>query len=87
MIGRGVFQNPFCFEKTPTEHNKNELIDLLKYHLDLYDQDDENIRPPFDTLKRFFKIYINSFPGASDLRVKLMDSKTTLEVREILKSA
>ena len=35
-------------------------------------------------LHRFFKIYVKGFPGASDLRVKLMATKSTEEVREIL---
>ena len=26
MIGRGVFHNPFCFEKTPRAHDREELI-------------------------------------------------------------
>ena len=83
MIGRGIFANPFCFEKTPKTHNREQLITLLRYHLDLFDK--ETIQP-FEPLKRFFKIYINNFPGASDIRVKLMDCKTTNEVRSILDS-
>ncbi len=35
MIGRGVFQNPYCFTNhTPT---REELMELLKMHLDLYE--------------------------------------------------
>src|SRR5699024_5275799 len=30
MIGRGVFKNPFAFEKDPREHNREELLDLLR---------------------------------------------------------
>src|SRR5690554_4639126 len=37
MIGRGIFKNPFAFEKEPKEHTTKELLDLLRYHLDLYD--------------------------------------------------
>ena len=39
---------------------------------------------PYEPLKHFFKVYINSFDGASDLRVKLMDCKTTDELRAVL---
>ena len=36
MIGRGIFENPYCFTNhTPT---KAELMELLKLHLDLYDE-------------------------------------------------
>ena len=83
MIGRGVFANPFCFEKEPREHSKEELVELLKYHLDLFD---EYKLMTFDPLKRFFKIYISGFYGASDIREKLMACKDTNEVREILNS-
>lgn len=38
MIGRGVFENPFCF----TDHTgtTEELLELLDYHLDLFDAAD-----------------------------------------------
>ena len=38
----------------------------------------------FNPLKRFFKIYIHNFPGASDLRDKLMHTTSTIEVRDII---
>lgn len=82
MIGRGVFHNPFCFEKTPREHSREELLDLMRYHLDLYDKYE---LAPYDPLKHFYKIYINNFPGASDLRAKLMETKSTAEAREVLR--
>ena len=84
MIGRGVFDNPFVFEKIPKQHTKEELIGLLKFHLDLYDEHySKNLAKSskFDPLKRFFKIYIRDFPGASDLRNQLMQTKNTAEVR------
>jgi tRNA-dihydrouridine synthase len=82
MIGRGVFANPFCF--TDHEPTKEELLDLFYYHLDLYDERATKIHYPYEPLKHFFKVYINSFDGASDLRVKLMDCKTTAELRQVL---
>ncbi len=82
MIGRGVFANPFCFSSHQPSHN--ELIDLLFYHLDLFDKSQQNQARKFEPLKTFFKIYINNFPGASDLRAKLMQTKSTDEVRQII---
>ncbi len=81
MIGRGVFQNPYCFEKTPQEHTREELLDLMRYHLDLYEKYELH---PYDPLKHFYKIYVNNFPGASDLRAKLMQTKTIAEARELI---
>lgn len=84
MIGRGVFHNPFAFEKTPRAHSSEELIELLKYQLDLYDTYHNQTGRPFDTLKRFFKIYIRDFDGAAQLRDRLMHSHSTVEVRTLI---
>jgi len=85
MIGRGVFTNPFCFEKSPRDHNREELMELLMYHLDLFDSYEAKLAPrKFEPLKRFFKIYINNFEGAADIRARLMTAKTTAEVRHII---
>ncbi|MBR3256236.1 tRNA-dihydrouridine synthase family protein [Candidatus Saccharibacteria bacterium] len=114
MIGRGVFQNPYCFTNhTPTQE---ELISLLKMHLDLYNElasgvlrnirdngsgiasaarNDEPARsgseklrsrvPSYESLKHYFKIYINNFPGAKEIRAKLMETHSVAEARAIMK--
>ena len=84
MIGRGVFHNPFAFEHAPTTHSKEELLSLLRLQLDLYDTWQPQLGRPFETLKRFFKIYVRDFPGASELRDQLMQTKSTDEVRKLL---
>ena len=84
MIGRGVFKNPFAFEKEPKKHTSKELLDLLRYHLELFDQYQEELERPFKTLHRFFKIYVRDFRGASELRTRLMETESTDEVRELL---
>lgn len=99
MIGRGVFENPYCF--TNHQATQAELLELLNFHLDLFDTKDAELKAKraqalsdgldtevrglaFEPLKRFFKIYIHSFAGASELRAKLMETKNTAEVRRIL---
>ncbi len=84
MIGRGIFHNPFAFEHESAVHDRDELLDLLRLQLDLYDTYSHLTQRPFDTLKRFFKIYVNSFDGAAELRDKLMHTKSTDEVRALL---
>lgn len=71
-------------EYSSTIHHKSELIALLHYHLDLFDHYQPTLGRPFETLKRFFKIYIRDFDGAKELREKLMHTTTTDEVRSIL---
>ncbi|KRN99280.1 tRNA dihydrouridine synthase [Companilactobacillus kimchiensis] len=85
MIGRGVFANPFAFEKEPQTHSLTELLDLLKMQLDLFDDFSQKYDlPRFPSLKRFFKIYARPELGATDLRNKMMDAKNTDDVRQIL---
>lgn len=84
MIGRGIFKNPFAFEKDPQAHSPEELIDLLRLQLDLQEKYAEQVPRSITGLHRFFKIYIKGFPGANDLRIRLMNTKSIAEVREIL---
>jgi len=85
MIGRGVFHNPFAFEIDKREHTREELLELLKLHLNLHDKYSSELEPrKFDPLKRYFKIYIRDFPGAGELRDQLMHTKNTTEARTIL---
>ncbi|WP_367378520.1 tRNA dihydrouridine synthase [Enterococcus gilvus] len=84
MIGRGIFKNPYAFEKEAKEHSPEELIGLLRLQLDLQDRYAEKVPRSIVGLHRFFKIYVKGFPGANDLRVRLMNTKSTAEVREIL---
>lgn len=81
MIGRGIFQNPFAFEEEPKEHSPEELFDLLRLQLDLYDQYSEIEYKPFKPLRRFFKIYVREVKGAAKLRQALMEANTTDEAR------
>ncbi|MBP6038328.1 MAG: tRNA-dihydrouridine synthase family protein [Candidatus Saccharimonas sp.] len=90
MIGRGVFANPFCFRdeqervvENPS-NKKSDLIQLLCYHLDQFDLYQPQMGRPFETLKRFFKIYIRDFDGASTLRDKMMHCNSTDDVRSVL---
>ncbi len=66
------------------DDRSGELIALLHSHLDLFDQHQSQLHRPFETLKRFFKIYIRDFEGAAELRDTLMHTKSTSEVREVL---
>ncbi len=84
MIGRGVFLNPYTFEENPREHTRKEMLDLLRLQLELYEKYADQTGRPFDTLKRFFKIYIRDFEGAAELRDKLMHTKDTDEVRALI---
>lgn len=82
MIGRGVFQNPYCF----TDHlaTREELAELLKLHLTLYS---EYKMKSYEPLKHFFKIYINNFAGATEIRARLMETHSVEEAWAVINSA
>lgn len=84
MIGRGIFHNPFAFEKEPREHTSEELLDLFRLHLSLYEKYSNEETQQFKALRRFFKIYIRGIKGASQLRHKLMSTEKIDEARELL---
>ena len=84
MIGRGIFHNPYAFEKEPREHTSKELLGLLRLHLSLFDKYSKEESRLFKPLRRFFKIYIRGIRGASELRHQLMQTNTTDEARALL---
>jgi nifR3 family TIM-barrel protein len=87
MIGRGIFHNPFVF--TQSKHidqlSARERVDLLLKHARLFVATWGEKRN-FQVLKRFFKIYVNNFEGAVELRAKLMETNSLGEVEVVCKS-
>ncbi|EUK62386.1 tRNA dihydrouridine synthase B [Staphylococcus aureus M0269] len=84
MIGRGIFHNPFAFEKEPHEHTSKELLDLLRLHLSLFNKYEKDEIRQFKSLRRFFKIYVRGIRGASELRHQLMNTQSIAEARALL---
>ncbi|HDY9539928.1 tRNA dihydrouridine synthase [Staphylococcus argenteus] len=84
MIGRGIFHNPFAFEKEPREHTSKELLDLLRLHLSLFNKYEKDEIRQFKNLRRFFKIYVRGIRGASELRHQLMNTQSIAEARALL---
>ncbi|HHV8920759.1 TPA: tRNA dihydrouridine synthase [Staphylococcus aureus] len=84
MIGRGIFHNPFAFEKEPREHTSKELLDLLRLHLSLFNKYEKDEIRQFKSLRRFFKIYVRGIRGASELRHQLMNTQSIAEARTLL---
>ncbi len=146
MIGRGVFQDPYCFAPTTHQpscqlaepaglpafsdsahfssailtspyvhtarsvsqrenaHNlelrsgcqcpsvwdsvsREDRIKLLVRHIELHDEIYPNAERPFSPLKKFAKVYISGFPGASELRDRIMHTNTVAEALEVLENA
>ena len=55
MIGRGIFNNPFAFEKEPREHTSKELLNLFRLHLSLFEKYSSDESQQFKRLRRFLR--------------------------------
>lgn len=86
MIGRGVFQNPWIFNKNIDEEKitVQQRITLFTKHINLFDKTWSDKNPSL--LKKFCKTYISNFPDALNLREKIMECTKTSEMLAILES-
>ncbi len=87
MIGRGVFHNPWIFDPKidPNDLSTELKVQKLIEHIQLFDQtwgDEKH----FAVMKKCFKMYLNNFPGASEIRAKLMSCTTAEECIDILRN-
>jgi len=96
MIGRGVFGNPWFFsETTPSadchpsleKEGKGEVISkkltALLEHTKLFEKllgKEKN----FSVMKKHYKAYVHGFDGAKELRIKLMETNSYREVKELI---
>lgn len=86
MVGRGIFSDPYCFAQTsPWQKMPSaQKIALYKKQVELFATEWPNGEKKFDTLKRFAKVYVMGFDGASDMRVSIMATKSTKELLVVL---
>lgn len=84
MIGKGVFYNPWVFERIPLHHTSVESLELLLKHTKLY-CDTYPSPHRFPAMKKYFKIYVRSFSGATTLIKQLMETKSFEEVETLIK--
>lgn len=89
MIGRGVFHDPFAFtEKSPWEQwTKQQKLELFVKHIKLWDKTWKNGEYKFEVLKKFAKIYIHEFDGASELRAEFMNTNKPQSAVRLLELA
>ncbi|MGH7203310.1 MAG: tRNA dihydrouridine synthase, partial [Candidatus Levyibacteriota bacterium] len=85
MIGRGIFANPWMFnrEEGAKERGIAERVGLYKKHIELY-KETWGEGKHFASLKKFAKTYISNFPDASNLREKLMEAKNIQDLLDTL---
>jgi tRNA-dihydrouridine synthase len=86
MIGRGILHDPFAFAAdSPWEGwDKRQKLELFRQHIELFVETYKDSERRFEPLRKFCKLYINGFDGASELRAAFMDTKTPQEALELL---
>ncbi len=85
MIGRGIFENPYLFSGTMTLSDKTpeEKMRLLLAHMQMWIETWGDTKH-FPILRKFFKVYASGFPGAQDLRIRLMETQTPEETKQVV---
>ncbi len=86
MIGRGIFKNPWLFNTSIDGKSMNERLDTLQEHIKLFELAWGDTRH-FAILRRFFKIYLSDFRGASELRQRMMETNNFEEAYELIAMA
>ena len=87
MIGRGIFDNLWVFNKK-TDQSKipyQEKLKLLEEHITLFDKTWGKTKN-FSIMKKFYKIYLSGAPNVKDVRIEIMKLKTAEETLKFLKS-
>lgn len=84
MIGRGIFGNPWRFNKEIDRDliSIQERLQVMLEHTKLF----EELLPHknFAVMKKHYKAYVDGFEGAKELRLKLMEANNYKEVEEIV---
>ena len=85
MIGRGIFGNPWLFSNSYELENigVEEKLRVLAEHARLFEELLGDIKS-FAIMKKHFKAYVEGFPGAKELRVRLMEANDASEVETML---
>ena len=85
MLGRAVFGRPWLFSNSYELRNmsvEKRLIVLVE-HTKLFEELLGDIKS-FAIMKKHFKAYCEGFPGAKELRIKLMEAKDASEVERLV---
>ena len=85
MLGRAIFGNPWLFSNIGhpmSDISVGEKLTVMVEHTKLF----EELLPHknFAIMKKHYKAYVSGFDGAAELRGKLMESKDSSEVEEVV---
>ncbi len=84
MIGRGMFGTPWLFDRNRDKQpDLKEKFEIMLEHTKNYEETLGDIKS-FAIMKKHYKAYVNGFDGAKELRDKMMNSNSYLEVKKIV---
>lgn len=85
MVGRGMFTDLWIFSKDKSARTVplQDKLKMLLYHIELFEKTWSHTKD-FNLLKKFYKVYINDYPGAAEFRQKLMEIHTFEETKKVL---
>ena len=92
MLGRAIYGNPWLFLDlrnpnldfvNPNIPTPRERLEALARHLTLFD-DLLSGTTHYAVMKKHFKSYVSGWGGAKELRMRLMETKSVAEARQIL---
>jgi tRNA-dihydrouridine synthase len=85
MIGRGIFGNPWLFNKRVNIKDLplKEILMTLVEHTKRFEQ--ELSFKNFAIMKKHFKAYVHGFNGAKELRMKLMGCNSAGEIEKVIR--
>ena len=100
MIGRGIFGNPWFFNKeiNTSDISTADKLRVLIEHTKVFEEKLGGIKPRseflqtqksttgknFAIMKKHYKAYVTGFDGAKELRIKLMEAQNATEVENLV---
>lgn len=83
MIGRGIFQNPWAFDRNGYTASTQEMLDVMERHITLF-VETWGEKKNYATMKKFYKIYVSGFHDATSWRERFMATNSTAEALTLL---
>ncbi|HEX8974606.1 MAG TPA: tRNA-dihydrouridine synthase [Patescibacteria group bacterium] len=88
MVGRGVFGNPWFFNKQEDVSGKTlpEKLAAMLEHTKFFEKEISSKKiKGFHVMKKHFKAYISGFDGAKEMRAAFMEAENAEEVERLVK--
>ncbi len=81
MLGRAIFGKPWLFAAPENSHSVETRLRIAVEHAKLFEELLGGTKN-FAIMKKHFKAYCEGFPGAKELRMRLMETQNSKEIEE-----